>query len=74
MRIKLSWFLSGNKSNEEDEDDEDELLHLGASDTDDEIGPVLQVKAFSLSFVFIFFLLGLNETFNSFLLALILFS
>lgn len=58
-------FLSGNKSNEEegddndgdgDGDDVDELLHLEDSDTevscDNDVGPVLQVKAFSIFFSF----------------------
>ena len=54
----LALLFSGCKSHEDgdeddDDDDEEELLHLEDSDTelpcDDDVGPVLQVKAsFSL--------------------------
>lgn len=46
---KDPFYSSGNKTNEEVDDDDDEFLHLENLDSDslrdEDIGPVLQVKA-----------------------------
>lgn len=43
------FILPGNKTNEEADDDDDEFLHLENLDSDslrdEDVGPVLQVKA-----------------------------